>query len=50
MIVVAAGVAVTGAPVVALKPAAGDHAYVVAPVAVRSTEPVTQKPGAVGVA
>ena len=33
--VVAAGVAVTVAPVVALKPVDGDHEYVVAPEAVR---------------
>jgi uncharacterized membrane protein (DUF4010 family) len=37
-VVVAVGVAVTAAPVVADKPVAGDHMYVAAPVAVRAVD------------
>ena len=41
-VVVAVGLAVTVAPVVALNPVAGDHAYVLAPLAVTLTDPPAQ--------
>jgi hypothetical protein len=41
-VVVTVGLAVTLAPVVALNPVAGLHAYVLAPVAVRVIEPPGQ--------
>jgi hypothetical protein len=43
------GVAVTTAPVVALKPVPGDHVYVVAPLAVITTESPPHIPGEGGV-
>ena len=43
------GLAVTVAPVVALKPVDGDHEYVEAPLAVSDTELPVQILGAVGV-
>lgn len=43
------GLAVTVAPVVVLKPVAGDHEYVEAPLAVNATEPPEQMAGADGV-
>jgi hypothetical protein len=48
-VVVAVGVAVTVAPLVALNPVAGVHAYVLAPLAVRLVEAPAQMAGAAGV-
>ena len=48
-VVVAAGVAVTVAPVAALNVAAGDHVILVAPVAVNETDSPKQMLGAFGV-
>ena len=45
---VAAGVAVTGVPVVVFKPAAGDQTYVLAPLAVKLMEPPLQTAGDTG--
>ena len=47
-VVVAAGFAVTLAPVVALKPVAGDQVYVLAPLAVSDVEFPSQMEGAEG--